>query len=180
MNLAARFRKRNKGKQKTVINPYERRSLGISSESDCASSKRFSALFVCASPWIASRRNDRVTLKESDADYERRLLHVQRTFSRGKIKFPKSGKTWLVDMSARLTKVLQEMQRKPGGLMFPSPNGTMRNPSNLSKSFKQFLKDNDLRIIRLHDLRHTFATLHIKNNQFLAYIRDQMATRRSR
>jgi integrase len=50
----------------------------------------------------------------------------------------------------------------------------MLEPSNLYKAFQSFIEDAELRRIRFHDLRHTFATLHVSNNQSLAYIRDQL------
>ena len=36
-------------------------------------------------------------------------------------------------------------------------------PNYFTQCFKQFLRDNDLREIRLHDLRHTCASLLLKN-----------------
>ena len=57
---------------------------------------------------------------------------------------------------------------------FQTSTGTMLEPSNLYKAFQSFLEDAGLRRIQFHDLRHTFATRHISNNQSLAYIRDQL------
>jgi integrase len=79
-----------------------------------------------------------------------------------------------VDMSNQLAKVLFEMKRKGDEWQLQTSDGTMLDPSNLRKSFQKFLEDAELRRIRFHDLRHTFATLQIKNNQSLAYIRDQL------
>lgn len=117
------------------------------------------------------RRGELIALKRSDIDFEKRLIHVQRTFSRGRVKAPKSGRTRLVDMSRQLTAVLSELPDK-GEYLFKTITGTQIEPSNLSKSYRSFLEDAGLRRIRFHDLRHTFATLHIKNNQNLTYIRD--------
>jgi len=45
------------------------------------------------------------------------------------------------------------------GLVFTTSIGTPIEPSNLAKAFKRLLTDADLPSIRLHDLRHTAATL---------------------
>ncbi|HYN10938.1 MAG TPA: site-specific integrase [Vicinamibacterales bacterium] len=48
---------------------------------------------------------------------------------------------------------------RDAGLVFTTSIGTPIEQSNLSKSFKALLKDAGLPPIRLHDLRHTAATL---------------------
>ena len=44
-------------------------------------------------------------------------------------------------------------------LVFPDPKGTMFNPENESKRFHRRETKPGLPQIRLHDLRHTYATL---------------------
>ena len=77
-------------------------------------------------------------------------------------------------MSKQLAGVLHELKRKPDDWLFQSSTKTQIDASNLRKMWERFQKDAELRRIRLHDLRHTFASLHIKNGESLAYIRDQM------
>ena len=48
------------------------------------------------------------------------------------------------------------------GLIFPSMKGTLLNPYNIYHTFKEFAKKARLPEIRLHDLRHTAATLMLK------------------
>lgn len=43
-------------------------------------------------------------------------------------------------------------------LVFPNSFGNYLNASNVRKRFKKILDDNDLKKIKFHDLRHTFAT----------------------
>jgi integrase len=45
---------------------------------------------------------------------------------------------------------------------------------NLLKTFNRILTGAELRRVRFHDLRHTFATLLIEQGESLPYIRDQM------
>jgi integrase len=173
LNPAARFRKKNRGGQKTKINPLTKEETSLFLQKTLQLAPEKYPLYLCAVR-TGIRRGELIALKASDVNFETRLINVQRTLSRGKIKPPKSGKTRQVDMSAQLTKVLRELNRKGDEPLFQTTTGTMLEPSNLYKAYQSFLKDAGLRRIRFHDLRHTFATLHIINNQSLAYIRDQL------
>ena len=77
-------------------------------------------------------------------------------------------------MSKQTAAVLQELKRKPEDWLFQNSAGTQIDASNLRKMWERFQKDAELRRIRFHDLRHTFASLHIRNGESLAYIRDQL------
>jgi integrase len=57
--------------------------------------------------------------------------------------------------------------RKPRG-------GTRLDPSNLRKVFWSVLSKAELRRVRFHDLRHTFASLLIQQGESLAYVKDQL------
>jgi integrase len=51
---------------------------------------------------------------------------------------------------------------KPGkGLCFPTGNGTMANHSNLSRSLQAWSVRAGVTPIRVHDLRHTYASMRI-------------------
>ncbi len=50
--------------------------------------------------------------------------------------------------------------------------GNLRKPDYVSHKFKQILRNNDLREIRFHDLRHSCATLLVKKGISLREIQD--------
>lgn len=55
---------------------------------------------------------------------------------------------------------IHDEARKPDGLVFPTEDGTPINPSNLRRHFQTVLAAAGLPLtIRLHDLRHTAASL---------------------
>jgi integrase len=60
------------------------------------------------------------------------------------------------------------------GWLFQSPVGTQIDPSNLRKLFNRLLTEAELRRVRFHDLRHTFASLLLQNGESLVYVKDQM------
>ena len=45
------------------------------------------------------------------------------------------------------------------GFVFTTPTGTVLDPRNLTRTFKAVLAANNLPPIRIHDLRHSCATL---------------------
>jgi len=61
-------------------------------------------------------------------------------------------------------KVLEEQEKKTGDVyIFPSPNGGPISPDSVQNMLNRVLKRAGLPKIRVHDLRHTFATLALQN-----------------
>ena len=59
--------------------------------------------------------------------------------------------------------------------VFCSENGGPLDGDNLRhRVFYRLLRKAELRRIRFHDLRHTYASLLIQNGESLAYVRDQL------
>ena len=59
-------------------------------------------------------------------------------------------------------------------MVFPSRLGTLLDDANVRHIFKRGLEKAELRQIRFHDLRHTFASLLIQQGESLAYVKEQM------
>ncbi len=138
---------------------------------------RFEALYVLA-VHCGLREGELLGLKWEDLDVEAGTLSVRRTLSdtkeRGHIfEPPKNGKgrsIRLTRTSAEALKSHRKCQNEERlrcrtswtdhGLLFPSRKGTPMNAKNLTaRSFKPILERAGLPNIRLHDLRHTCATL---------------------
>lgn len=59
--------------------------------------------------------------------------------------------------------------------MFLTPEGTIVNGDSLrNRVFYRLLGKADLRQVRLHDLRHTYASLLIQQGESLAYVQKQL------
>ena len=133
------------------------------------------------------RLGEVLALQWGDIDFHNRFIHVRRGFARGKIETPKSGKSRPVDISLQLAATLQELRirRKKETLrkgwtevpewLFVAEKGNPIVPSHWRKKvFKKALEKAGLREIRIHDLRHTYASLLIQAGESLAYVRDQL------
>lgn len=135
------------------------------------------------------RLGEAVALQWGDIDFHSRFIEVRRTYSHigGRYLTPKSGKTRRVDMSRMLTDTLKtlhyerkkEMLRKGWGevplWVFTSETGTMMDPDNFRRCvWEKLLTKAGFRHVRIHDLRHTFASLLIQQGESLAYVKEQM------
>ena len=118
------------------------------------------------------RVGELVALKWSDINFEDRLIAVQRTFGRRGYSLPKNNKTRKVDMTPMLARVLKQVQidqkkwalqnRQPiPEFVFICDSGEVRNPEKFRYALNQCLKLSELRRIRIHDLRHTYATIRL-------------------
>ncbi len=139
---------------------------------------RFEALYVLA-VHCGLREGELLGLKWEDVDLDAGTLAVRRTLSETKEKghvfeAPKNGKGRRIKLTAGATaalkrhrkRQLEERMRLAGlwedhGLVFPNQVGKTMNAKNLTaRSFKPLLERAGLpRSVRLHDLRHTCATV---------------------
>lgn len=133
------------------------------------------------------RIGEAFALKWGDIDFNGRFIHVQRGLSRTKIQTPKNGKTRRVDMSPQLAETLStfKIECKEKGLslglgdapeyVFTDKRGGFIDLSNWRcRIFNKALDKAKLRRIRIHDLRHTYATLRISKGDNIADVSNQL------
>lgn len=122
------------------------------------------------------RRGEALGLRWSDVDYEARRVVLQQSIGKvggktvvGTLKSG-SGRTVACDdgLIARLKTHRREQLEERAmmgagftdqGLVFANPDGSPYYPETISRSFKEQSTAANLPPIRLHDLRHTWATL---------------------
>lgn len=121
-----------------------------------------------------------------DIDFEGRLITIKRSFPKGKIETPKSGLSRTVDMSQQLAETLRDLhhQRKIGTLnrgwnkmpqwVFVNVAGKPYHESYMRRVFYKALKAANLRKMRVHDLRHAYATLRISKGDNIADVSKQL------
>jgi len=186
-NPAHRLGKAIKNKSRRLeVEPLTRDELTLLLEAFKANfSKHYPMALTLARTGM--RIGEVLALQWGDIDFNGRFINVQRGFSRGQIEKPKSGKSRRVDMSQQLTKILQDLlrQRKEEKLkegwkelpewVFINEEGTSLDKDNWRKRvFEKALVKAGLRRVRVHDLRHTYASLLIQAGESLAYIKDQL------
>ncbi|HEV2744683.1 MAG TPA: site-specific integrase, partial [Rubrobacter sp.] len=166
------------------LNPVQVRSLF-----EAAVGGRLEALHVLAVT-AGLRRGELLGLKWEDVDLDAGMLQVRRTLSEPKggyvFEAPKSGKGRNIRLTRRAAVALREHRRRQleermrdadfwrdHGLVFPSTVATPLSGGNLTRAFKAALKRAGLPGgTHFHDLRHTCATLLLRQGVNPKYVQD--------
>jgi integrase len=146
----------------------------------------FYNFFLCALR-TGMRLGELLALQWGDVDLTGRFIDVQRNLVSGKVTTPKNSTRRRVDMSAHLAETLEKrlvaakaakLKARAAELtpwVFTNREGEPHDGDNLRRRvFQPALMKAKLRQIRIHDLRHTFASLLIQQGESLAYVRDQL------
>lgn len=139
---------------------------------------------ICLMLFLGLRRGELLALKWSDVDYDNKTISITRNLVRAGdsgneliLKDPKTEESIrTIPISDNILNLLkkQNLRQKENKLklgayykdsdfIFTTENGELINPASFSARFAEFIKDNNLKNIRVHDLRHTNATLMLKS-----------------
>jgi integrase len=152
---------------------------------------RFEALYVLALH-CGLREGELLGLRWDDVDLSGATvtLQVRRTLSETrtghKFEKPKNGKGRSVKLSQKATEALRSHRTRQNeerlrvgslwqdsNLVFPTTTGTTMSCTNLlGRHFKPLLKRAELPEIRLHDLRHTCATILLAAGKHPKYVQE--------
>ncbi len=170
------------------IRPLDREQVRALFEAAGESGDRLEALYVVAVT-TGMRRGELQGLRWEDVDLEAGALQVRRTLSEPKggwiFEAPKSGKGRRIRLTRKATAALRDhrgrqleerMERgtlwQDHGLVFPSTVGSPLLGGNLNRAFKATLRRAGLPEIRFHDLRHTCATLLLRQGVNPKYVQE--------
>lgn len=140
------------------------------------------ALFLCAFR-TGMRLGELLGLRWCDVNFDGNLLQIQRSYSHGHFSTPKSKKFRQVDMSDQLkaalwshrARLLGDFEGKLPEPLFPAPDGGYIDGTNLrNRVFFKLLRKLDFPRFRIHDARHTFASLLLQQGAPIHYVRDQL------
>ena len=152
---------------------------------------RYTALHVVALH-TGLREGEMLGLRWDDLDLEAvtPTLQVRRTLSETRVghkcELPKSGKGCSIRLSRKAVEALRSHRARQAeeklrlgslwqdnGLVFPTTIGTTTRGTNLlGRHFKPLLKQAELPGIRLHDLRHTCATILLMAGKHPKYVQE--------
>jgi integrase len=133
-------------------------------------------LLLCA-VLTGMRRGELLGLRWEDVDLEGHRIFIRRALWRGKFVTPKSRRSRrTIDVAPTLRSALARLSsRFQGGLVFCSSDGKPIDPDNFAhRDWVRVLHCAQLRRIRFHDLRHTYASLLIAQGAHPKYIQAQL------
>lgn len=120
------------------------------------------------------RLGEALALRWGDIDHNGSFISVRRSFSDGFLTTPKNKKPRRVPMSPMLADALKQLRtirknqtlkngwRQVPEYIYITEKGTVYHPGNLTRRVhNKITEQSGLRRIRLHDFRHTYATLRL-------------------
>jgi len=131
------------------------------------------------------RLGELLGLKWSDVDWNQKFIRVERSFKRGRIDKTKTGRTRRVDMSDQLVESLKALKTvrkrealksgKSGPVEFIfHRQGKPVSQNSVRNIYKRMLTKAGIRCMRLHDIRHTFASLLLSMGESPVYVKEQL------
>lgn len=138
------------------------------------------------------RRGELLGLRWEDVDIERATLHVRRSLQvvdgLVRLKRTKTSRSRSLRIDERVVEVLdrrrrlQEIHREAAGdawsdrwgLVFTEEDGSYLVPMNVSSAFRWLVRKLDVPVIRLHDIRHTHATLLLQAGTPVKVVSERM------
>ncbi len=140
--------------------------------------------FLCAFR-TGMRLGELLGLKWSDIDWNQKFIRVQRSYKRGRFDKTKTGKARRVDMSDQLAAGLNQLltarkkEALKAGLSEPVEtvfhrDGKPIEQNHIRRVYKRVLVKAGIREMRLHDIRHTFASLLLSRGESPVYVKEQL------
>ena len=129
------------------------------------------------------RIGEAVALRWEDIDFNGRFIKVERTYYKGRIGSTKNGKPRRVDMSQQLKDALLELKKgrvvvdidEDSQWVFTDTKGDLLDVDNWRRRiFTPALKRAGVKRIRIHDLRHTYATLRVSKGDNIIDVANQL------
>src|SRR5262249_7412661 len=143
-------------------------------------------VFLLTAVLTGMRVGELFGLQWGDIDQVNKCIHVKRSVSRRKIETPKNHMQRRIDLADELARALDALRtpRKEEWFkkgkpvpewIFCTEDGAFGNEYNFrSRKFYPLIKRAKLRRFRIHDLRHTYASMMLQNGESPTYVKEQM------
>lgn len=127
------------------------------------------------------RRGETLALTWDDIDFKNKTLTVNKTLSIGAHKkvvlsTPKTESSIrTIDLDDKTIIALQKLKiQSKYKLIFPNKKGKFSRLSNIADKLNQAIKETKIKKIRVHDLRHTHASLLFASGASIKYVQTRL------
>jgi integrase len=170
--------------RKVEIEPLTKEEVSLFMEDCQILAPAHYPFFLCAFR-TGMRLGELLGLRWGDVDWQGKFIEVRRSYKMGRTTPTKTGRVRRVDMSDQLLEVLRVLhtQRKRESLREGTGEvietifhrgGKCMEQNYIRRVFKRLLVKAGLREIRLHDIRHTFASLLLSDGASPVYVKEQL------
>ena len=139
-----------------------------------------------------ARRGEVLGLRWRDVDLEAPVVHIRRSLSVlggvPRLLGPKTSRNRTVSIGASVVDVLRQERddqaarrraagaawRDEWGLVFTDERGDPINPMHVTIEFRRLVREIDVPVIRLHDLRHTHASLLLAQEASMKLVSERL------
>ena len=144
----------------------------------------YGEFFLCAFR-TGMRLGELLGLQWSDIDWNQKFIRVERSYKRGQFDKTKTGRVRRVDMSDQLAASLKTLLTKrkkealkdglgePAKFIFQRDDKPMEQ-NYIRRIYKRILVKAGIREMRIHDIRHTFASLLLSKGESPVYVKEQL------
>lgn len=127
------------------------------------------------------RRGETLALTWEDIDFKNKTLTVNKTLSIGEYKkivlsTPKTESSIrTIDLDEKTILELQKLKiQSKYDLIFPNKKGKFSRLSNIADKLNKATKETNIQKIRVHDLRHTHASLLFASGANIKYVQERL------
>jgi integrase len=170
--------------RKIEIEPLTTEEVSLFLEVSQTHASEHYPFFLCAFR-TGMRLGELLGLQWGDVDWHGKFIRVSRSYKLGRITPTKTDKIRRVDMSDHLIETLRNLHtiRKRQALQeglgevidtILHRGGKPMEQNYIRRVFKRLLAKAGLREIRLHDVRHTYASLLLSDGASPVYVKEQL------
>lgn len=183
--VAGLTRRLNMDRERDEIEPFTREEVDAFLSAAQSYRPDYYPLFLTAFR-TGIRLGELLALEWADIDFRGHFIFIRKSFKRGKISQTKTGKRRRVDMSDQLEATLKGLlvRRKkealkrgkgePFSFLFHEKGGAPLSQNTVRNVFKALLGKAGMRSARIHDMRHTFASLLLSDGESPVYVKEQL------
>jgi len=171
--------------KRITVEPFNMQEMRLFLDTCSENYPEYYALFLTAFR-TGLRLGEFLAIEWGDVDWNSHYIWVRRSYKAGKVGKTKTGKERRVDLSNQLFDELLQLHTlrkaelaKEGiegevtGIVFDR-EGKHIEQNFIRRIFQDILSKAGLRSIRLHDIRHTYASLLLTNGDSPVYVKEQM------